>query len=44
MMGKDVSKLQELIDKLEKLVKENKAKNEIENKETISNTLVNELD
>jgi len=44
MMGKDVSKLQELIDKLEKLVKENKAKNEIENKEIISNTLVNELD
>lgn len=44
MMGKDVSKLQELIDKLEKLVKENKAKNEIENKETINNTLVNELD
>ena len=44
MMGKDVSKLQELINKLEKLVKENKAKNEIENKETISNTLVNELD
>ena len=44
MMGKDVSKLQELIGKLEKLVKENKAKNEIENKETISNTLVNELD
>lgn len=44
MMGKDVNKLQELINKLEKLVKENKAKNEIENKETISNTLVNELD
>lgn len=31
MMGKDVKKLQELIEKLENLVEENKTKNEIEN-------------
>lgn len=44
MMGKDVKKLQELIQKLEKLVEEeNKAKNEIEG-QTKNNTLVDEND
>ena len=44
MMGKDIKKLQELIQKLEKLVEEeNKAKNEIEN-QTKNNTIVDEND
>ena len=44
MMGKDVKKLQELIQKLEKLVEEeNKAKNKIEN-QTKDNTIVDEND
>ena len=46
MMGKDVDKLQELIKKLEQLVEENKAKNELLEKEKAamdSNLNVNEL-
>ena len=47
MMGKDVKKLQELIDKLEVLVEEEnekKAQQEAENKENekIANTITNE--
>lgn len=40
MMGKDVKRLQELIVKLEKLVEENKAKNEVISQDnTVSNTI-----
>ena len=42
MMGKDVQKLQELIQKLETLVKEEKAKNEIESHDELNtNTVIN---
>lgn len=40
MMGKDISKLQELINKLEKLVEENKAKNEIESENNSANNII----
>ena len=42
MMGKDIGKLQELIVKLEKLVEENKAKNEIENESVLNNTIIDD--
>ena len=41
MMGKDINKIQELITKLEQLVEENKAKNELENQ---TKTIVNNID
>ena len=45
MMGKDVQKLQELIQKLEILVEEeNKIKNEIEASQTNANIIANEID
>ncbi|MBP3255741.1 MAG: UPF0182 family protein [Clostridia bacterium] len=42
MMGKDVSKLQELITKLEQLVEENKIKNEVESQNQEIENTVNE--
>ena len=44
MMGKDVNKLQELIKKLEQLVEENKAKNELKEETTSNETTENTVE